>query len=734
MSDNRNSPEKIARMLEAFSDLTAEDVEEAKAVLRAAGRDPDLVLQQGLQRLNIVRTEVADRNSNAKPKVQQAAEIAPITEGGAARVLLFRSETGQVLMGSINEPGVVLSVGEVYNTFVRLLPLTSLTMEQLHLSEEVRQVRFQKLSRELRLVVRTLAEYATVTGTLSGRPEMNLLIQDVRTAAQTGYLLLDHVCYPIDPDSLAFVRTFLQDVGADGHLPLNRALSWFPKRHEQPWLRFDPEQLDLDLILKSGRYADRSSLFIRELYKYQEEGLQWLQYCCINRIGGILGDDMGLGKTAQTIALIAWLIENKILRHILVVVPSTLLENWRREFAFFAPSLLPRIYTHHGAGRTGSPTVLRSQFIVLTSYSIVVNDQYLFDKVDWGLMLLDEASLIKNPDATRRQALSGIPADVRIAMSGTPVENSLLDLWSLADFANPGHLGSRADFSARYIRREVRDTLASLELPALKAEVSRVMLRRRKEDVLDSLPAKIDIHQALSMGPLEAARYEERREATLADAGGRGGMQMLRLIQELRQFTTHPLLADRVQLATAELPELLEGSIKLQRTIELLNEIRSRGEKVLIFTEYLGMIDALQRTLSVHYRSPVITIDGRVPIAERQQRIDELAAREGFAIMVLNPRTAGMGLNITAANHVIHYTRQWNPALEEQATARAYRNRQTRGVNVYYLYYADTIEQVIDERLRDKSALSGEVITVTKTDAGMDRYLQALNLSPLKKQ
>jgi SNF2 family DNA or RNA helicase len=165
--------------------------------------------------------------------------------------------------------------------------------------------------------------------------------------------------------------------------------------------------------------------------------------------------------------------------------------------------------------------------------------------------------------------------------------------------------------------------------------------------------------------------------------------------------------------------------------LELLHEIAVKKEKVLIFTEYLQMIDTLKRILEAHYHLEVLTIDGRIPMADRQNNIDRFSEKEGFAIMVLNPKTAGMGLNITAANHVIHYTRQWNPALEQQASARAYRNGQKKGVNIYYLYYADTIEETIDERLRSKMMLSGEVITETETD-NMQEYLNALSKSPVK--
>ncbi len=259
------------------------------------------------------------------------------------------------------------------------------------------------------------------------------------------------------------------------------------------------------------------------------------------------------------------------------------------------------------------------------------------------------------------------------------------------------------------------------------------MLRRKKEDVLDSLPEKIDIHQALQMNENEGSLYNTERESILSKIVTENSANVLTLIQNLRQYTTHPLLLTADSLVTADLITLKQTSSKFSRTIEIIDEIKVRKEKVIIFTEYLQMIDAFRRVLQEHYSLEIFTIDGRVDISERQNRIDQFSANDGFGIMVLNPKTAGMGLNITAANHVIHYTRQWNPALEEQASARSYRNKQSKNVNVYYLYYVNTIEEIIDARLRAKSTLSGEVITVTDNEISFDEYINSLSKTPIIK-
>jgi SNF2 family DNA or RNA helicase len=364
---------------------------------------------------------------------------------------------------------------------------------------------------------------------------------------------------------------------------------------------------------------------------------------------------------------------------------------------------------------------------------MIINDQYLFNKIKWGAIILDEASLIKNPNSERRISLSGIDADIKIAMTGTPVENSLIDLWSITDFVLPGYLGTIESFTAKYIKRNIEQTLSESDLISLRNDVSFIMLRRKKEDVLDSLPEKIDIHQALQMNENEGSLYNTERESILSKIGTENSANVLTLIQNLRQYTTHPLLLTADSLGTADLTTLKLTSSKFSRTIEIIDEIKARKEKVIIFTEYLQMIDAFKRVLQEHYSLEVFTIDGRVDISERQNRIDQFSANSGFGIMVLNPKTAGMGLNITAANHVIHYTRQWNPALEEQASARSYRNKQRKNVNVYYLYYVNTIEELIDARLRAKSALSGEVITETDNEISFDEYINSLSITPIIK-
>lgn len=617
----------------------------------------------------------------------------------------------------------ILTMNEAYSLLLENKGLFSFTFSQIHIDVSATQIRLNKQTKELYFQIKMNSEYAEVKCFFEFSGNVYITFEELNLARKTGYFIYENKCFPLDSESLIFSNELLFENGFQ--LQLNIALNYFAQRENFPLLKFENEEFNIKDITVTGRYDIDSSLFIGNLYGYQKDGFSWLLYCCINRLGGILADDMGLGKTVQVIALIAAIIEKNLLGQILIVVPGTLLENWRREFVTFAPTIIP--YIHHGSQRRGSPTFLKKHRIIITSYSMIINDEFLFNKIEWGLTILDEASLIKNPESQRRISINKLKSDVRIVMTGTPVENSLIDLWSLADFVYPGYLGLISEFSTRYISKNISNDINSGNLLRLKNDVSYIMLRRKKEDVLEYLPERIDIHQALIMHENEIVEYNNKQAEVVSSAtNGSNGTIILKLITELRMYTTHPRLKSEGGIHSASLSELKNESFKFSRTLELVHEISVKKEKVLIFTEFLGMIDTLQRIFTYEYKIKVFTIDGRIPTEERQLAIDSFSEIDGFSIMILNPRTGGMGLNITAANHVIHYTRQWNPALEQQASARAYRNGQKKGVNIYYLFYTNTIEEVIDNRLRLKMALSQEVITVTETDDNMQEYINIL--------
>ena len=488
------------------------------------------------------------------------------------------------------------------------------------------------------------------------------------------------------------------------------------------------EQLPSDFIetlrAKNQRTAHHDKLFVQELYPYQKQGVDWLSFCVDNGVGTILADDMGLGKTAQIIALCCDTLEKNPNSKILIVVPNPLLDNWKREFAFFAPSIEP--YIHYGNTRRGVSSALSKHDVVVTPYTTMASDIAMLEELYFDLVVFDEASMLKNPISGRSIAARRLDSGVCVAMSGTPVENSLLDAWALSDLVFPRYLGSQEDFKSRYVHRDLSETLNS-NLEELEASLRQITLRRMKKDVLEQLPEKLDIHLPVSQTESEKSAYNNIIEEMQNDTDGSG---ILPLINKLQQFTAHPALINPE--APTDLRSLAAQSAKFELMLLKLDAIALSGEKVIIFATFQKAIDLVKSAIKEKYGIVADVIDGRTPNEERQPLIDEFSSSEGFDVLILHPKTAGMGLNITAATHVIHYCRQWNPALEEQATARAWRNGQKSVVSVYYMYYADTIEETIDERIRLKQQLSDQVVSVAD-DKDTDKqimlaYLETLGL------
>lgn len=450
-----------------------------------------------------------------------------------------------------------------------------------------------------------------------------------------------------------------------------------------------------------------------ELYDYQKDGVHFLNLMASQGLGCILGDEMGLGKTVQTIALI--LSEYSEGRFpTIVIAPATLLENWRRELIQFAPTL--SVVVHAGPNRAGISSRFAGVDVVITSYDIAVRDEPMLSAIRWNLLALDEAQNIKNPDAQRTIAVKKYPRRVSLAMTGTPVENRLTDLWSLSDFVLPGLLGKRGDFDSLFDN-------TNADASQLAPLVAPILLRRRVKEVAKDLPEKIDIPQPVSMSRRMAEMYEQVRLTALEEYEKSASLVTL---QRLRMFCTHPILTGY------KFADPAEQMPKYRRLIELIEEIFSRNEKCLIFTSYTGMIDILLQNLPKHFKKQYFSfIDGRVPVPHRQTIIDVFSASLGGGVLILNPRAAGVGLNITAANHVIHYNPEWNPAMVDQASARAYRRKQQRPVTIHQLYFVDSVEEVIVKRLSLKRGLAEHATTGHKGESTLSEVMQALRISPL---
>ena len=417
-----------------------------------------------------------------------------------------------------------------------------------------------------------------------------------------------------------------------------------------------------------------------ELFPYQIGGSNWLDFMIKQQCGCILGDEMGLGKTLQIIAVIGLLKERRNKIHCLVVCPISLLENWRREVEKFYPSLSTQI--HYGPQRTGDYRILLDTDIVIMPYSCSVSDAGMLTMIKWDLLIIDEAQNIKNPRTQRTKAIKRLKRDVPIAVTGTPFQNHMTDLWSLVDYILPGHLGNLSVFEQTYTDNEK----SAIRLESI---LTPLMLRRRVSEVAKDLPERIDIPLPIKMSENEAFLYEDSRNSKSPIEELRN-MQLAK-IQKLRTFCTHPCVYDSCYLGV----DPITISNKYARLCEILEEIVETKEKVVIFTSFTKMIDLLVSDLRKRFNVYTDFIDGRIEAMQRQVKIDNFSNIEGSAILILNPNAVGAGLNITCANHAIHYNLEWNPAVEDQASARVYRRGQKKKVFIYRLFYAYTIEEII---------------------------------------
>lgn len=454
--------------------------------------------------------------------------------------------------------------------------------------------------------------------------------------------------------------------------------------------------------------------FTGKLYPYQQDGYRWLSMIGQEDIGCILADEMGLGKTIQAIAFLA---NEKALQRgpSLVVAPTTILENWRRELAKFSALTC---LVHRGPERTGFPSRLKEHDLTITSYDTLVRDIPLFKMVPWNVVILDEAQAVKNPYAQRTLAAKQMPRRVSVAVTGTPLENHLTDLWSIVDFAVKGLLGKLEDFEGRY--SDTVDGAASLE-----RIVSPIMLRRTVQAVAGDLPDRIVIPQPVELDDIAAETYEAlRRKAIQLGAKGLS----LASLAKLRMFCAHPFLIDPGVAAD----DPASCSMKYTRLLEVAEEFMARSEKALVFTSFTKMVDILVKDLAQRYGMYCDYIDGRVQVTDRQKKVDAFSECQPPAILILNPRAAGIGLNIFAANHVIHYNPEWNPAVEDQASARAYRRGQTRPVTIHQLFYANTVEEIMVTRMAMKRTLTGTAVVGHSGRAtDLAEVLRALELSPV---
>lgn len=584
-------------------------------------------------------------------------------------------------------------------------------------SADIPSLRFSKYPLNLRIEVRPpkadISQSECRVSTKKGNtsitiPGFSKSIQD--------HVLIENNWYPLDAGEIEEISTLLADAGIAGleQLSLRQYLNLVRSPSDLVFVNEGMEEAQQDQQSISEVDKELPGFFTGQLYPYQINGYRWLRMIAREDLGCILADEMGLGKTIQIIALLADEKENK--RGLsLVIAPTTILENWRREVAKFSTL---KCTVHRGSDRTGFPSRLKEYDLIITSYETAVRDLPLLKMISWNVVVLDEAQAIKNPDAQRTATAKEISRRVSVAVTGTPLENHLTDMWSIMDFSIAGLLGDLHEFGKRYA-----DNVSGAA--ALEPVVSPVMLRRKVQDVAGDLPEKIVIPQPVELDDVAADAYEMiRRES--APRNGKG--VSLASLVKLRMFCTHPFLVQ----ASSGTDDPALYSTKYVRLLEILEEFIAKFEKTLIFTSFTQMVDIILQDLVRRYRIYCDFIDGRVDINDRQKKVDTFSSYHGPAILVLNPRAAGTGLNIFSANHVIHYNTEWNPAVEDQASARAYRRGQTRPVTIHRLYHANTIEEAMNMRMERKRAITGHaVVGHDGTINDLDDILHALEMSPV---
>jgi len=474
-----------------------------------------------------------------------------------------------------------------------------------------------------------------------------------------------------------------------------------------------PESVKLPLKLKA------------KLRPYQERGFMWLYSNTLKGLGSCIADDMGLGKTVQLITLLLKLKEEgKFNKPALVVCPTTLLGNWQKECEKFAPSL--KVVIYHGLNRSAAPksksagkskmpkeskNIFKDEDLIITTYGTVRSDIDYLKELEWGLVIVDEAQNIKNPAIDQTRAVKSLKSDCRIAMSGTPVENRLTELWSIFDFINKGYLLNLNEFQKQYSvpieKYRDRDKIENL-----KKLTSPFLLRRLKTDksIINDLPEKNVNNEYCRLTKEQAVLYTKTLDDIMAEIEtsegiGRKGL-VLKLISSLKQICNHPVNYIKKGDSAKEL------SGKSLKIVELIDKILDSGEKALIFTQYKEMGDILVKIIEKEFKLEPIFFHGGVPRKKRDKMVEEFQNLESRnSIMILSLKAGGTGLNLTSAANVIHYDLWWNPAVEDQATDRAYRIGQKKDVSVYRLITLGTFEEKIDEMITSKKILANLTVS-----------------------
>ena len=473
----------------------------------------------------------------------------------------------------------------------------------------------------------------------------------------------------------------------------------------------DKDYAKFKKLISENKIYDVPDSLTGELRPYQKIGYSWLIQNIRYGFGSILADDMGLGKTIQVLSSILYYKEKNLLddKTVLIIVPPTLISNWENEIKKFTPDLTYFIY--HGSNRTFP---LDNYDLILTSYGVVRLDLDMFVDQRWFLCVIDEAQNIKNPNTEQTKAIKSVSARSKIALTGTPIENKLMDYWSIFDFVNKGYLSTKDDFKRQYVM-----PIEKLEdeevLQDLKTIAKPFVLRRLKtdDDIKKELPEKFinDIYCTLTKKQIKL--YNAILDEIFFDIENSKGIQrkgiILKILTALKQTCNHP-----AQFLDIKNPKISESG-KMELLADILSNILDANEKVLIFTQYVEMGKLIQKLISKKFKQEVLFLHGSQSRNEKANVIDTFQEDDDYKILVATLKTGGTGLNLTAAQNVIHYDLWWNPAVENQATDRVHRIGQENDVMVYRFITKGTLEETIDAISKHKTDLASKSISNDET-------------------
>jgi non-specific serine/threonine protein kinase len=465
------------------------------------------------------------------------------------------------------------------------------------------------------------------------------------------------------------------------------------------WLKEIKDKMRNPDIIKESETKGSFNAILRP---YQKTGFSWLSYMQKLGFGACLADDMGLGKTVQVIAFLERIrVESG--GKVLLIIPASLIGNWQKEIERFAPEMT--VCVLHGKESNIESDDKDAPFLYITTYGMVVRLEKLRE-IQWDVLILDEAQAIKNPGTKQTKTIKQINAKTRIAMTGTPIENRLSDLWSLFDFLDAGLLGSAKEFTD--FTKRIKES--SSDYAKLRTIVNPFILRRLKtdKDVISDLPEKVEKKEYASLSKKQVVLYsklvkELKTKLEEAEGIGRKGL-VLASIMKFKQICNHP---DQY-LGLGEYKS--EQSGKFEQLQNICENIYQKRERVLVFTQFKEMTDVISDFLEKIFNRKGLILHGGTSVKKRGDMVEQFNGEEYVPYMVLSLKAGGVGLNLTAANHVIHFDRWWNPAVENQATDRAFRIGQTKNVMVHKFVTEGTIEEKIDLMIEEKQKLAGDII------------------------